>query len=182
MDSSTGPEEVISFWREAGPKRWFTQDAAFDADIRQRFGVLHDRAARGDLADWETRADGALALVLLLDQFSRNMFRGEVRAFAADAMARGVADRAIARGYDTQVDAGLRSFFFVPFMHSEVLADQQRCVALYEAAGETENVKWAIEHRDIIARFGRFPHRNAILGRAMTAEEQQYLDAGGFKG
>ena len=126
--------------------------------------------------------EGALALLILLDQFPRNMFRGAARAFATDPLARAIAAGALLKGFDAQVPPEMRGFFYLPFMHSEDLADQERCVALYQAAGDADGLKWAQEHADIIRRFGRFPHRNAVLGRASTPEEQAFLDSGGFAG
>jgi uncharacterized protein (DUF924 family) len=114
--------------------------------------------------------------VLLFDQFPRNMFRGEARAFATDAMARAVADRALARGYDQTTDAMMRPFFYLPFMHSEALADQDRCVRLYQVLNDAEQLRYAVEHRDVVKMFGRFPHRNDALGRATTAAEREFLD------
>ncbi len=174
--------DVATFWREAGPAKWFARDDAFDAAIRERFFPLHESAARGELSGWEVAAESTLALLILLDQFPRNLFRGSAHAFATDPAARAIADRAIGRGFDQQTDAPMRSFFYLPFMHSEDLADQMRCVALYEALGHPENLKFAVIHRDIIAQFGRFPHRNRCLGRQTTAAEQAFLDAGGFAG
>ena len=182
MDIPAGPDSIIAFWRAAGPARWYKRDATLDAEIATRFGMAYDAAARGELAAWGDTSEGALALLLLLDQFPRNMFRESPRAFATDAQARAIAARAIPHGRDAQVDPALRRFFYVPFMHSEDLADQQRCIALCEAAHDAEGVKYAVLHRDIIARFGRFPHRNVVLGRATTREEQEFLDAGGFSG
>jgi uncharacterized protein (DUF924 family) len=174
---------VVAFWRDAGPDRWFAKDEGFDALCRARFLATYEAAARGDLNDWELVAEGALAVVLLLDQFPRNMFRGTRRAYQTDATARDTADRAIERGFDKQVDPELRVFFYLPFDHSEDPADQERSVALHEAAGDAEGLKWGRHHRDLIARFGRFPHRNAILGRESTPEEQAYLaEEGAFKG
>ena len=176
------PQAVLDFWRGAGPKKWFSKDAAFDDAIRARFLATHEAAAADELAGWETTPDSALALVIALDQFPRNVFRGNARMFAADPLARQVADRAIARGFDQQVPARERGFFYLPFMHSERLEDQERSVALYQALGEVENLKYADDHADIIRKFGRFPHRNAMLGRTTTAEEQAFLDRGGFAG
>ncbi len=176
------PQAVLDFWREAGPKKWFTKDAAFDDAIRDHFLETHEAAVAGKLADWEATPDGALALAIALDQFPRNMFRGTARTFAADPLARQVADRAIAKGFDQQVPARERGFFYLPFMHSERLEDQERSVALYRALGDAENLKYADDHADIIRKFGRFPHRNAVLGRTTTAEEQAFLDSGGFAG
>jgi uncharacterized protein (DUF924 family) len=175
------PETVLAFWREAGPDKWFTRDDALDADIREKFLATYEAAAAGKLGDWEGTAEGALALAIVLDQFPRNMFRGQARCYAADALARAVAHRALKRGYEQDAPEAERGFFFLPFMHSEDVADQQRCVALYREA-EDENLTYAERHADIIRRFGRFPHRNAILGRATTPEEQAFLDDGGFKG
>lgn len=176
------PQDVIAFWRAAGPDKWFTKDEAFDAECRKLFLSMHEAAAAGDLATWEDSPEGTLALLILLDQMPRNMFRGTRRAYATDERARAVADRAIARGYDQQFLPPERGFFYLPFMHSEHLPDQERCVALYRAAGDAYGLKYAEDHADIIQRFGRFPHRNPILGRATTDEEQAFLDAGGFAG
>jgi len=175
------PETVLAFWRDAGYDRWFTRDDAFDAEVREKFLATYEAAAAGKLGDWEATADGALALCIVLDQFARNMFRGDARTYAADPRAREAANRALKRGYDQDVSEDMRGFFFLPFMHSEDPTDQDRCVELYRAADHAD-LKYAEEHRDIIRRFGRFPHRNAILGRATTPEEQAFLDAGGFKG
>ncbi len=180
--SDVTPAEIVSFWREAGPERWFEQDDDFDLSIKSRFLAAHEAAARGELAAFEESAEGALALAILLDQFSRNMFRGTARAFAADPRARAVADRAIARGFDQATDEALRQFFYLPFMHSELLADQDRSVELYAALGDADLSSYALAHRDIITKFGRFPHRNRVLGREMTPPEQEFLDTGGFAG
>jgi uncharacterized protein (DUF924 family) len=182
VEASVTPAEVLAFWRDAGPKRWYTPDEAFDADVRRRFLGLWQQAAAGELSSWETSDDGALALVIVLDQFPRNMFRGDVRTYASDARAREVASRAIERGVDATIDPDLREFLYLPFMHSEHLSDQLRCIELSRAAGHTESLKWAEHHAEIIRRFGRFPHRNRLLGRVTTAEEQAFLDQGGFTG
>ena len=173
--------EVVSFWREAGPNRWFNKDAAFDKETHERFLATYEAAATGKLSDWEQSAQGALALLILLDQFPRNIFRGEERAFATDPLARAVAAGAIVRGFDAGCQE-LRGFFYLPFEHSEDLADQERGIAFNKAGGDTEDLKWAEIYADIIRRFGRFPHRNAALGRATTPEEQKFLDDGGFSG
>jgi uncharacterized protein (DUF924 family) len=180
-DNIATPADVLAFWREAGPDRWFTADEAFDAEIREKFLPTYQAAAAGQIADWDATPDGALALVIVLDQFPRNMFRGSAQCYASDPLARATANRALKRGYDLDVPEQERGFLFLPFMHSEDLADQNRCVELYRAAGD-ENLSYAERHRDIIRRFGRFPHRNALLGREITPEEQAYLDGGGFKG
>jgi uncharacterized protein (DUF924 family) len=176
------PADVLSFWRDAGPDKWFKKDTAFDAAIREKFLATYEAAAAGQFAAWEATPDGALALLIVLDQFPRNMFRGNARAFAADPLARAVADRALARSFDQQAQATERTFFYLPFEHSEDLADQDRCCALFRATGDADLLKWAELHADIIRRFGRFPHRNAVFGRATTTEEQAFLDAGGFSG
>lgn len=174
--------DVVSFWQKAGPDGWFKKDPAFDDEIRERFLTTHEAAAAGQLSTWEQSAEGTLALLILLDQFPRNMFRGDARAFATDPLARAVTAGAIVRGFDSQVPKELRTFFYLPFEHSEDLADQERCIALNKASGDAENLKWAEIHADIIRRFGRFPHRNAVLGRTTTPEEQTFLDGGGFAG
>lgn len=180
------PDEVIAFWTNAGPTRWFEKDEAkrrgFDKQVRNHFLALHERAAAGELKPWERTAEGALALLLLLDQFPRNMFRGLPRAFATDPQARAIAAAALTKGFDAQLPAELRTFFYLPFEHSETMADQERAIALYKAAHDEDGLTWAELHADIIRRFGRFPHRNAILGRTSTPEEQRFLDEGGFNG
>jgi uncharacterized protein (DUF924 family) len=176
------PHAVIAFWREAGPDKWFTRSDAFDDDLRSRFLATYEAAAAGKLGDWEDNPESALALVLVLDQFPRNMFRGGKRAFAADPLARDVAHRAIIRGFDKLLPPAERAFFYLPFEHSEALDDQERCLALFKAMGDLDLLRWAELHADIIRRFGRFPHRNAILGRPTTAEEKSFLDGGGFSG
>jgi uncharacterized protein (DUF924 family) len=180
-ENIASPETILAFWREAGRDKWFTRDDAFDAHVRDKFLPTYEAAAAGKLEAWEATADGALALCIVLDQFPRNMFRGDARTYAADPLARAVANRALKRGYDQDVPENVRGFFFLPFMHSEEPVDQDRCVELYRAANHPD-VTYAERHRDIIRRFGRFPHRNPILGRATTPEEQAYLDADGFKG
>lgn len=173
---------IIAFWREAGPEKWFNKDEAFDAAIRGHFLETHLAAAAGKLSDWEATPEGAYALLLLLDQFPRNLFRGSAQAFATDAQALDVAERAIAKGFDKRFEGPERRFFYLPHMHSEKLADQERCIALCEEANDPEGVKFAIIHRDIIRDFGRFPHRNPVLGRETTPQEQAFLDSGGFSG
>jgi uncharacterized protein (DUF924 family) len=177
-----GPRQVLAFWRAAGPKKWFNKDPAFDCEIAARFDAVSQAAADSKLPQWEATPEGALALVIVLDQFPRNMFRGHARTYQADAIARAVADRAIGRGFDQQVPLAERQFFYLPFMHSESLPDQERCVDLARRYGDDEFTKYAEQHADIVRRFGRFPHRNAMLGRATTPEEQAFLDDGGFSG
>lgn len=174
MDERTSIE-VVAFWEAAGPTRWFSHDPAFDEECRQGFLAAHEAAARGDLNDWEVSPEGALALMILLDQMPRNMFRGTRRVYRTDPVAIACAERAIDKGYDERVAPAMRGFFYLPFMHAEDLSAQDRCVALYERMGDAALLTWAQHHRDIVARFGRFPHRNAILGRESTAEELAYL-------
>lgn len=176
------PHDILNFWQESGYERWFNRDEAFDARCREDWLPAHHRAARRELEDWMDAADGALALAILLDQIPRNVFRGSGHAYATDPLARHYAARAIEHGFDQQVDPALRVFFYMPFEHSEALADQERSVALAGSIGGEAGqnyLDYARRHRDVIARFGRFPHRNRELGRTSTPEEQAYLDAGG---
>jgi len=180
---ATNPDalRVVSFWIEAGPALWFAKDSKFDARFRERFLHEHEAAARGELQHWQSTPDGALALVLLLDQFPRNAFRGTPRMYDTDALARQVARQAFAAGYDREIAMELRKFFVLPLAHSEDLADQERSVALARRMG-ADDLAHAQHHRDIVQRFGRFPHRNAILGRESTPEEKDYLANGGYTG
>ena len=174
--------EIVDFWRDAGPKLWFARNDAFDTAMRDRFEAVQHAAGRGDYVDWIDTAEGALALVLLLDQFPRNLYRGRPQAFATDPQARWAASKGIARGHDQATDPALRVFFYMPFEHAEDLADQDRAVALMQALGDADYLRYAELHRDLIRRFGRFPHRNTILGRESTVEEIAYLAGPGFKG
>lgn len=176
------PTEIITFWRDAGYERWYKKDEAFDAEIRRRFLATWEAALAGQCDDWQNSDDGTLALLIVLDQFPRNMFRGDPRTFTSDPKAREVADRAIARGVDQRLDSVMRQFVYLPFEHSENLADQQRSVALFKALGDAENLRYAEIHEDIIRKFGRFPHRNPVLGRDTTEAEQAFLTSGGFAG
>ncbi|MGE0719065.1 MAG: DUF924 family protein [Alphaproteobacteria bacterium] len=185
--AGTTPAAVLDFWLGAAGgetrgrfrQEWFTKDPDFDATIRTAFADAVGRALAGGFAEWEATGDGTLALLILLDQFPRNLFRGTARAFAGDARARAVADRALARGCDRGRPACERIFFYLPFEHSELMADQDRSCALFgQLAGEENGasyVDYAERHRDVIRRFGRFPHRNAALGRASTPEEEAFL-------
>jgi len=178
--------EIVGFWRAAGPEAWFTRDQAFDDDIRARYEAVHFAAARGEFAGWTDNAEGSLALLLLTDQFPRNLFRGSAHAYATDGIARAAANQALKAGHDREVEAGLRIFFYLPFEHSEAPEHQARAVALFEAhareTGDEDSLKWAVLHQDIITQFGRFPHRNAALGRESTAAELAFLADGGFAG
>jgi uncharacterized protein (DUF924 family) len=175
-------DDILAFWRTSGPDKWFVKDDAFDEEIRTRFLAEHEAAARGELATWEDTPEGVYALIILLDQFPRNLFRGSQRAFATDAQALAIAERAIAKGFDKAFRPPESRFIYMPFMHAEDLPHQERCVALCAACDDPEGVKFAVLHRDIIRDFGRFPHRNPVLGRQTTLEEQDFLDEGGFRG
>jgi len=176
--------DVLSFWADAGPKRWFTKDDAFDRDIEHRFSALVSQAEAGTLANWGDEPESALALIIVLDQFTRNLHRGSGDAFRNDPAALAIANEAIRRGHDRSLGewANLRGFFYMPFMHSEKLADQERCIALFREMGSETSLHHAEVHADIIRRFGRFPHRNAVLGRTSSPDEIAFLDAGGFAG
>ncbi|MCL1635750.1 DUF924 family protein [Luteimonas sp. SX5] len=175
---NVSPIDIVGFWRDAGYQKWFTRNDDFDAELRRRFEAAHYAAARRELESWMDNADSALALIILLDQYPRNCFRRSGHAYATDSLARHYAARAVDAGFDAQVDPVLRVFFYLPFEHSENMADQERSVELTRAL-DGEFMKYALAHRDAIARFGRFPHRNRELGRTNTPEEQAYLDAGG---
>jgi uncharacterized protein (DUF924 family) len=188
-------EEVLDFWfgelDESGradaarSARWFRKDAAFDQEIATRFGALHAAVARGERDSWLSSPRGRLAYVIVLDQFSRNMFRDSARAFACDERALHAALAGIERGVDRQLRFEERPFLYMPLMHSEDLANQERCVALFTAYRDEQSgalktrvagsLKYAEQHRDIIRRFGRFPHRNALLGRTSTGDEVEFL-------
>jgi len=170
---------LVEFWRDAGMAQWFRGGEAFDAECRARWLDAHFAAARREFDGWMDDAEGALALVLLLDQIPRNVFRNSGHAFATDPLALHVASRAIDAGHDAKIDDALRLFFYMPFEHSEAIANQDRSVELLTALGNQDLLGYANAHRDVIVRFGRFPHRNAPLGRTNTPEEQAWLDAGG---
>lgn len=173
--------EVLTFWQEAGPAMWYKQDDGFDRTIRDRFGTLWDGAAEGACDDWAVGPRGGLALLILLDQFPRNMFRQSARAFATDARALRVADLGLAQGWDMRIAPPMRQFYYLPFMHSEQLTHQDRSVRLFKARMEEgDNLLHARAHREVIRRYGRFPYRNAALGRVSRPEETAFLDAGGY--
>jgi uncharacterized protein (DUF924 family) len=169
-------KEVLGFWfGELGREGWFRKDAALDQAIRDRFTLLYEVLTTWPAEDALASPERALATVIVLDQFSRNMFRDSPQAFAADALAREIAAGAIARGFDKEIAKDRRVFLYLPFEHSEDAADQARCVALTSALGDAEYTKYAELHKAVIDRFGRFPHRNAVLGRASTPEEIAFL-------
>lgn len=169
--------EILEFWfSDQTRPRWFVKEAEFDAAIRSRFESTLRAAAAGGHRDWLDAPEGALALVILLDQFPRNIYRGTARAFATDGLAREIADLATQRGFDLMAPQDRRIFFYLPFEHSENLADQDRAIALMrERIGVARTIDYALKHRVVIARFGRFPHRNAALGRPTTPDEAEFL-------
>src|SRR3981081_2535157 len=146
------PAEILNFWREARRERWYRRDDAFDAEVRQRYLALWRKAAAGELSSWESSDDGALALTIVLDQFPRNMFRDDIRTYASDALARDVAARAIARGADARIEPALLEFLYMPFMHSEHLPDQLRCIELFRGTENAENLGYAEQQADISRR------------------------------
>lgn len=178
------PEEILSFWLdEVGPEGWYAQDDALDATIRERFQAVWQGAMEGRFALWLTYPSGVLAYIILTDQFSRNMFRGDARSFASDHLAKAAAKQAIHRGWDLRIDAPARQFFYMPLMHSENLCDQDRCVRLMkERMPENggSNLLHARVHREIIRMFGRFPYRNEALSRRDTAAENAFVTDGGY--
>jgi len=183
MSTDIAPSDVVAFWKDAGPSKWFAKDDAFDALFRDRFEAAHFAAARRELDPWAETPAGSLALLILLDQFPRNVFRGTGHAFATDPLALLFARRALAAGHDLQVEGDIRRFFYLPFQHSEDRADQDRQVELFQTRMDRKpDDRWAEHHQAVIARFGRFPHRNRALGRETTPEEQAFLDQDGFRG
>lgn len=179
-DIAITPLDVLDFWWLAGPSKWFSGNDKFDGACRDRFREALETAKAGALDHWMETADGSLALVLLLDQMSRNIYRGTPEAFAADPMALAVAAEALDKGFDRAFPKDVRTFFYLPFEHSEDMAHQEKAVDLGRLIGDKEFYHYALIHMDVIRRFGRFPHRNKILGRVSTPEEVAYLRDGGF--
>ncbi|ALY86965.1 DUF924 family protein [Pseudomonas aeruginosa] len=177
---ATTASQVVQWW-SAAQRDWFSHAPDFDRRFRARFLRAHHRAAAGELNHWSSTAEGALALLVLLDQFPRNAFRGTAHMYATDFLARNVARAAVNAGLDAQVDPALRLFFYLPFAHSEDPADQRLSVMLNRRLGQPW-LDHALGHQAIVERFGRFPHRNILLGRSTTAAEQAFLDQGGFAG
>jgi len=177
-----GPDEILSFWfDECTPEQWFTSDPDFDQTIRDRFYDAWVQASEGKFALWLTYPNGVMAYIILTDQFPRNMFRDDPRAFALDRAALAAAKSAIHKGWDKRIDTKLRSFLYLPLEHSENLCDQERAVRLiHERLDDPKSLLHARAHREVIRQFGRFPHRNAALGRKTTQAEQAHLDAGGY--
>ena len=169
-------EQVVNFWfEEVTPAAWWQKDAAFDQLIQQRFGTLHTAASQCELYEWRQTPAGRLAEIIVLDQFSRNIYRDTPRAFASDALALALAQEAVAAKADQQLPASQRSFLYMPYMHSESAAIHTAAVVLFEANGNATNLEFELKHKAIIDRFGRYPHRNAILGRSSTAAELEFL-------
>lgn len=167
---------VLDFWFSTKMReKWFEKSEAIDTEIRERFLSLYQDARADRLEDWKQRAESALALTIIFDQFPRNLFRGSPRSFESDGLARDVALQALDHDFDRELAADQRQFFYLPFMHSENLQDQKRALDLYEKLGDAKALDFAHQHHDIIARFGRFPHRNAVLGRDTTREEAEFL-------
>lgn len=179
-EAPAAARELLRFWfEETDPELWFAKNDDFDAACRDRFGALYERAATSEFADWEETPEGCVALVIALDQLPRNIHRGDARAFATDPAARAVLRRALERGFDQVLPRRWRQFLYMPLQHSEDAADQALSVALNATLGDEEVLKFARAHKDIIERFGRFPHRNGALGRETTAEEAAFLEQPG---
>ncbi|MGE4130327.1 MAG: DUF924 family protein [Bdellovibrionales bacterium] len=169
-------DEILKFWfEELTPKQWFAKDTLLDRTIEKRFGALHHKAALGEMHIWRASPKGRLAEILVLDQFSRNLFRDQAKAFAQDGMALVLAQEAVARGFDAELPLVQRKFVYMPYMHSESPAIHEIAVKLFSIAGLEDNLKFEMMHKKIIDRFGRYPHRNAVLGRESTPEEIEFL-------
>lgn len=174
------PQHVLHFWfEEARPEQRFRKDGAFDAEIRVRFGETHTTATRGELAAWRDTPDGRLAEIIVLDQFSRNLFRDDAYAFASDGMALVLAQEAIRAGADRGMPAARRAFLYMPFMHSESRVIHGEAERLFRQPGLENNYRYELKHKAIIDRFGRYPHRNRLLGRISTPEELVFLEQPG---
>ena len=174
--SSASIDEILNFWfDELTPKDWFRKDEALDSTIASRFGALYHELREGVPASWLDTPQGYLAAILVLDQFPRNMFRDDARAFATDEEALALAKRAIAEGLDQELTRDERVFLYMPFQHSEDRHDQARAIALYAMLGKPSNLDFALRHQEVVDRFDRFPHRNVILGRPSTEEEKKFL-------
>ncbi len=171
-------QTILDFWFSPEVRSlWFNSTPEFDAKIKESYEKLFDNAINGELAHWEESAEGVLALIIVLDQLPLNMFRNLPQSFSGEALAVEVAKKAIEKGLDQKLNNEMKAFLYLPFMHSEQLSDQDLSVSLFEKAGLDNNLKWAGHHREIVRRFGRFPHRNPILGRESTREEIDYLES-----
>ena len=177
MSDAASIDAIIRFWfEELEPRDWYRRDADIDAAIVERFGAVYERLGSGVPADWLETPRGYLAAIIVLDQFPRNMFRGDARSFATDSRALALAKTAIAKGLDAELPPQQRAFVYLPFQHSEKAADQARSVELFTALGNPLNLDFALRHQTVVDRFGRFPHRNETLGRASTEEERMFLE------
>lgn len=177
---ATSIQEILSFWfEELSEAQWWQSDPKVDADVADRFGDLHDRACKAELWSWRVTAEGRLAEVIILDQFSRNLYRGDARAFAQDGMALALAQEAISLGLDKQLSLEKRAFLYLPYMHSESAEIHKQAIALMSQPGLENNLDFEIRHKEIIDRFGRYPHRNVMLGRNSSQEEQKFLEENG---
>lgn len=178
MAAVNSPQDILDFWfSERARKRWFDSTPGFDRELTERFEETWRQAARGELDHWLQSADGCVALVIVLDQFPLNMFRGDAQSFATEAKSREVARAALAQEFDASLEAEQKAFLYMPFMHSEDLADQELSLRLFDQPGLESSLRFARHHHDIVARFGRFPHRNAALGRSSSAAEIEYLNS-----
>jgi len=172
------PSEILTFWFSDRVKPlWFNSTPEFDAELKENYQDIYAAALSGDLSEWQNSSEGCVALVVILDQFPLNMYRGLAESFDGEAKAREIAKGAISKGIDEQIPDEQKAFLYMPLMHSENLADQDLCVSLFEAAGLKENLRFARHHQEIVRRFGRFPHRNKILGRTSSKEELEYLNS-----
>lgn len=182
MNTDNQADAILNFWKSAGGKKWFSKDDAFDTAINDNFGDLMQQAINSELDHWKNNPNNCLALIIMLDQFSRNLFRNSAESFAYDAKALNLAKHGVKNNYLDKVDPDLKSFMIMPYMHSENLQDQEDCLALMIEQGLKGNVPSAQQHLDIIKTFGRFPHRNEVLNREMSESEREFLEQGGFKG
>ncbi len=176
MSQNLTPQDVLEFWYTPPMSaHWFSSTPAIDQSIHNRFAPAWEQARQGELDAWKQQAEGCLALCIILDQFPLNMFRGEARSFSTEQQAVAICKHAVSQGFDQQLVPERLMFLYMPLMHSEFMTDQDESVRLFTAAGLADNVRFAEHHRSIVARFGRFPHRNVILGRTSSAQEQEYL-------
>ncbi len=173
-------QQVLTFWFERhGPDQWWAKDPVFDDAIRVHFGALHARAVRAELHDWRATPEGRLAEIIVLDQLSRNLYRDDARAFANDGMALVLAQEAVRAGADREIPAERRGFLYMPYQHSESALVHEFAVPLFESLGDAESLDYELQHKAIIDRFGRYPHRNAVLSRPSTTEEIAFLKTEG---
>lgn len=171
-----GPDDILRFWFEqTAPRQWWARDAAFDQVIRERYAATHAAAARCELSGWRDGPEGRLAEIVVLDQFSRNLFRDDPRAFAQDPLALALAQEAVRAGADRMLEGERRAFVYMPYMHSESATVHEQAIALFTALGDESHLRFERRHKSIIDRFGRYPHRNRILGRPSTPDEVEFL-------